>query len=473
MMPPTNGLVHAARRLLVVILFAVVAFGGWVGGISPALDRSGGTPGKVDVANVAAQEPTPAPSSATSQPSLAALPTDTTGAGPSAPSSAVPSGLAPSVTAPGQGPTATAALEAVLDAHLQNWRTKTATPGVSVSITFADGTTWNGAAGMADVKARQPVTPDTAFPVASVSKTFTSALILDLVADGKLALDASARLYVPSLPIDKRITIRELLDHTSGLRDFFLDPKIDKALQSDRARTWDPTMSLRYIRKPLGTPGTIWHYSNTNYLVLGMIAEAVGGAPVADQLRTRFFGPLGLDATWYQAVERPRAPLATAYRLSTTTLTAKPVSLSDGSSVSPFTSVVTAAGAAGSIASTAGDLARWARALYSGDALDPVARSLLLGSAGGTARLHPPVPYGFAMQSMTIAGQATLGHSGRFLGARGAIRWLPRQQVAIAVVTNQSRADPAVLVADLLKVLFPPAPKAAASQVAPTTSMHP
>jgi CubicO group peptidase (beta-lactamase class C family) len=471
MMPPTSGLVRAARRLLIAILFAVVAFGGWVGGISPALDRSNGTPGRVD--DVAAQEPTPAPSSTPALSSLAPLPTGTSGVGASASSSPGPTGPAPSGTALAGGPTATAALEAVLDAHLLQWRAKTATPGVSVSISFADGTTWNGTAGVADVKAGRAVTPDTAFPVASVSKTFTSALILGLVADGKLALDRSARSYLPSLPIDKRITIRELLDHTSGLRDFFLDPKIDKALQSDRTRTWDPTMSLRYIRKPLGTPGTIWHYSNTNYLVLGMIAEVVGGAPVADQLRSRFLGPLGLDATWYQAVERPRAPLATAYRLSATTLTAKPVSLSDGSSVSPFTSVVTAAGAAGSIASTAGDLAQWARALYGGDALDPVARSLLLGSPAGTARLHPPVPYGFAMQSITIAGQATLGHSGRFLGARGAIRWLPLQQVAIAVLTNQSRADPGVLVADLLKVLFPPAPRPAATHAAPTVSKHP
>jgi D-alanyl-D-alanine carboxypeptidase len=463
-------LIRPARRLLIAILFAVVAFGGWVGGLSPALDRSTGSPGKVEISKVAAQEPTASPTGPTPQPSLAALPPGTAdgGAGASFP----PASSGPTATGalPTQGPSA--ALEAVLDAHLRQWQAKTATPGVSVTITFADGTTWNGTAGMADVKTRRAVTPDTAFPVASISKTFTSALILDLIADGTLALDASARSYIPSLPIDKRITIRELLDHTSGLRDFFLDPKIDKALQSDKARTWDPAMSLRYIRTPLGTPGTIWHYSNTNYLILGMIAEAVVGAPVADQLRERFFGPLGMDATWYQAVETPRAPLSTAYRLSATTLNAKPVSLSDGSAVSPFTSVITAAGAAGSIASTTSDLARWARALYGGDALTPAARTLLLGSVPQTARLHPRIPYGYAMQSITIAGQPTLGHSGRYLGARGAIRWLPRQQVAIAVLTNQSRADPGVLVADLLKVLFPPkpTPTAAASNAAPTAS---
>jgi CubicO group peptidase (beta-lactamase class C family) len=465
-------LIRAARRLIITLLFAVVAFGGWVGAISPTLDRAKGGPGQPDVANVAAQEPTPAPS-ATAQSSLAGLPPGTTDGGAGASTPPTTGVVAPSGGPIANGLSVTPALQAALDAHLERWRAKTGTPGVSVAITFADGTTWNGVAGLADVKARRPVTPDTAFPVASVSKTFTSALILDLVADGKLGLDRPARSYVPNLPIDQRITIRELLDHTSGLRDFFLDPRIDKALQADRNRTWNAAMSLGYIRKPLGKPGTIWHYSNTNYLILGLIAEAVGGAPVADQLRSRYFEPLGLTHTWYQAVEAPRAPLATAYRISVAKPTGKPTSLSDGSSISPFTSVVTAAGAAGSIASTAGDLARWTRALYAGAALDPVARALLLASPAATARLHPRVPYGFAMQSIVIAGQPTLGHSGRFLGARGAIRWLPNRQVAIAVVTNQSQADPGVLVADLLKVLFPPPPKPVAAGSTPTPSNRP
>jgi CubicO group peptidase (beta-lactamase class C family) len=187
-----------------------------------------------------------------------------------------------------------------------------------------------------------------------------------------------------------------------------------------------------------------------------MVAEAVGGAPAADQLQTRFFGPLGLADTWYQAVQRPRAPLATAYQLRGTKPTAKPIPLSDGSDIAPFTSVVTAAGAAGSIAGTAPDLAHWVRALYGGDALSPDARALLLGHIADTAALHPPIAYGFGVQAVSIAGHPTLGHSGRFLGARAAIRWLPRERIAIAVVTNQSRKDPAGLVADLLKVLYPP-----------------
>jgi D-alanyl-D-alanine carboxypeptidase len=163
-------------------------------------------------------------------------------------------------------------------------------------------------------------------------------------------------------------------------------------------------MAFRYVGKLLGKPGTVWHYSNTNYLVLGMVAEAVGGAPVADQLRTRFLDPLGMGDTWYQAVERPRASLATAYQLRGTKPTAKPVPLSDGSDIAPFTAVVTAAGAAGSIASTGPDLARWVGALYGGDALSPAARALLLGHIADTSALHPPIPYGLACRRSRSPG---------------------------------------------------------------------
>ena len=119
---------------------------------------------------------------------------------------------------------------------------------------------------------------------------------------------------------------------------------------------------------------------------------------------------------------------------------------------------MTAAGAAGSIATTSADLARWAQALYGGAVLDPVSRAALVGDVLRTARYKPTVAYGLGVQSVSIDGHPTLGHSGRFLGARAAVRWLLDERVAIAVLTNQSRTDPNVIVADLLKVaLRPPA----------------
>lgn len=388
-------------------------------------------------------------------PSPAATAGSSTG---SLPSDPVPATSAPPTSAHGSIASATPMVQAALDARLEQLRAKYGIPGISAAVRFADGSSWQGTAGFADVAARRPVTADTAFSVASVSKTFTAALILALVEDGRLGLDMPAKSYLPTLPIDPAITIRQLLDHTSGLRDFYYGPGVDHALLSKPARVWTAARSLGYVRKPFAKPGVSWHYSNTNYLILGMLAEAVGGAPVADQLRDRFLRPLGLDHTWYQAVDVPAGPVAHGYRFTGTSTKLPAIDLSVGTRVVPFTSVVTASGAAGSIATTADDLARWAEAMYGGDALTPASRDAMVEDIVRTATYKPTVPYGLGVQAVTVDGHRTLGHSGRFLGTRAVVRWLPYDRIAIAVLTNQSRRDVNVVLAELLKVALGPQP---------------
>lgn len=339
-----------------------------------------------------------------------------------------------------------------LDAWLPRLRARYGIPGVSAAIIFPDGSMWVGASGLADVAARRQVGPDTAFAVASISKTFTAALILALVEDGRIDLDVPVVTYLPGLVIDRGITVRQLLDHSSGLRDYFFHKNIDAALLKEPGRRWDAADALRYVGKPYFKPGTGWHYSNTNYLVLGMLAERVGGASVAAQLRERFIDPLGLADTYYQAVERPRGPTSHGYRFSGAGRTLPPIDLSDGTTVVPFTSVVTAAGAAGSIATSAGDLARWAQALYGGTVLGPEMREAMLAHVLRTTAYEPSSGYGLGVQVVTIDGHATLGHSGRLLGFSAVMRWLPDEGVAIAVLTNQSRTDPNVLLRALLRI---------------------
>jgi D-alanyl-D-alanine carboxypeptidase len=278
--------------------------------------------------------------------------------------------------------------------------------------------------------------------------------MLTLAEDGRLDLEATVRSYLPELEIGSTIKVRQLLDHTSGIHDYFYDPTIDKALLADRTRVWTAADAMHYVGKPYFKPGRGWHYSNTNYLILGMLAETVGGAPLADQLRERFLAPLGLSHTHYQAVEQPLGPLARAYRFNGPGLDLPPIALSDGSDVVPFTSVVTAAGSAGSLASTAEDLVIWARALYGGRVLRPESLAAMVDEVQVTAPFEPSVPYGLGVQAATIDGRPTLGHSGRLLGARSVVRWLPDEGIAIAVLTNQSRADPNLVVRALLRVVL-------------------
>ena len=304
----------------------------------------------------------------------------------------------------GVNPPSQASLRATLQRRLDRLRVREGIPGVSVAILFPDGTTWRGTSGLANVKTGEPVVADTAFAVASISKTFTAALILALAEEGKVDLAHRVIDYLPELSIDRRVTVRMLFGHTSGLRDYFFNPKIDKALLADRGRTWDAARSLRYVGKPYFKPGKGWHYSNTNYLVLGLIAERVDGRSLATQLRTRFFEPLDLAHTFEQIKGAPRGPVAHGYRFEGASTKLRPVDLTDGTAMAPFTSVVTAAGAAGSIASTPADLVRWAQALYGGDVLGPTALQTMLGGVTYAADRTTAIPYGLGVQTVVFDG---------------------------------------------------------------------
>jgi D-alanyl-D-alanine carboxypeptidase len=351
-----------------------------------------------------------------------------------------------------KGPSATTAMREALQARLDQLRERYGVPGISVTILFPDGSSWLGVGGLADVTAKVPVAPSTPFAIASVSKTFTAALVIALEQEGLVDLDEPVLTYLPKLKINARITVRQLLDHTSGLRDYFFHPAIDRKLLTEPTLRWTASDAMRYVGKAYFKPGTGWHYSNTNYLVLGLLAERVGDAPLGEQIRRRFLGPLGLRHTWYQPTETPITDVAHGYRFASAAKDEPAIDLSDGSPFMPFTSVVTAAAGAGGIASTSADLARWARALYAGRVLAPESVDAMLSDISLTAPYKPRVPYGLGVQRLDIDGAGSLGHSGRLLGFRSAVRWLPDEDIAIAVLTNQSRTDPGIFVRALLQI---------------------
>jgi CubicO group peptidase (beta-lactamase class C family) len=120
---------------------------------------------------------------------------------------------------------------------------------------------------------------------------------------------------------------------------------------------------------------------------------------------------------------------------------------------------VTASGAAGSLAGSAIDAARWARALYGGDVLEPASLAAMVAGAATNAARRGGQPYGLGVQAYPVLGRPALGHSGRFLGFQGAVRYFPGDGLTIAVLTNQSRTDPATLVRALVALAAPePAP---------------
>jgi D-alanyl-D-alanine carboxypeptidase len=354
---------------------------------------------------------------------------------------------------PAQTPIPAAALQARLNAI----RVQYHVPGVSATIIWPDGRSWTGVNGWADVKQHVPVAPTTAFSVGSVSKTFLAALVLQLADEGRLSLDDPVLRWLPTAAVPADATIRELLDHTSGLYDFFSNPAIDTALLANRRQAWTPARALGYMRAPYCAAGTCWHYSNSNYVLLGQVVQQVTGNPVATELRRRFFAPLRLVRTFVQGAEPARGTVATSYEVLGSGSSIRTVSQGDGTAISPFTSVVTAAGSAGAIAATSRDLAVWARRLYGGAVLRPAALAAMLDvshSVGAGSAL----PYGLGVEEVSLGGRLTEGHNGRLIGAGATMRYLPDSGFSIAVVTNQDRVSPDVFAAALLAIAFPPPP---------------
>jgi CubicO group peptidase (beta-lactamase class C family) len=440
------------RAVLILSSAAVIAVATLA--VGPALS----TPRQPALIGAAA----PSPSLATGSP-LASGPSTAPGATtPSASPSATPAtsplpgtpGFPIVAPPPAPVPRLAPATRLALQARLDQLRKRYGIPGISAAVLLPDGSLWSGVSGLADVAAERPVTRSTTFAIASVSKTFTSALVLALAEDGRIDLDAPVRRYLPTLKqVSPKILVRQLLDHTSGLRDYFFHPSIDHLLLADPDRRWTAADALRYVGKPYFAPGKGWHYSNTNYLVLGLLAEAVGRKPLADQIRTRFLRPLDLADTWFQPTDRAPRDIAHGYRFRATGVDAKPIDLTGTGPIEPFTSVVTAAGGAGGYASTPADLVHWARALYGGRVLraETLAR---LTDVRSTARYDPRVPYGLGVQILAIDGVITEGHSGRILGFRSALRYVPERGIAVAVLTNQSRTDPGPILRVLLRTVL-------------------
>ncbi len=458
-----SGAVLAALTVVAVVAVLVAA------GLGSGAPGTGAAGSLVDGSPVAfAPSPSPPAPGSAGRPSGTSEWSNPSSSSPLPLASTPPESSSPS-GAPSGAPSAIPANR--LQRKLDQLRTKASLPGVSVAILWDDGRSWVGASGAADVAGDRPVTSDSAFALASISKTFTAAVVLELVDEGQLSLDAPVAPLLPAYSLNRRITLRMLLDHTSGLPDFFLNHRIDAQLQGAPGATWTPLRSWSLVTGKRPKPGTVWAYSNTNYLLLGEIVRKVTGHPLATEIRERLLDPLGLSNTWYQVAERPRAPLTTGYRVVIGGKgNVRDVAVSAPGDVMPFRSVITAAGGAGSIASTALDTARWMQAFAGGHVLSPTMQRAMLADVANTRALQARIPYGLGIQEVTIAGHRALGHSGRYLGFRNVVRYLPTEGVTIAVLTNQGAYDPARIAQALLRIVLPPAASPGATPPAPASA---
>lgn len=190
--------------------------------------------------------------------------------------------------------------------------------GGVVRISDRNGVLWEESAGLVGGPGTSSMTPDTPFEVASVTKAVTAATVLRLVEEGKLGLDSRLEEVLPGPQgkgFDKKITVRQLLSHTSGLPDYWTDGPHDRqgntafqrAFLAEPGRTWTPGEILGFARDlPAKRPGGRFHYSDTNYVLLGLIVERAAGGELHDVFRRMIFEPLGMDKTWLTYHEKRR-----------------------------------------------------------------------------------------------------------------------------------------------------------------------
>ena len=305
-------------------------------------------------------------------------------------------------------------------------------PGALMLVRDGDHTVRH-ASGYGNLAPRTRMRVTDRFRIGSETKMFVSTVVLQLVGEGKLSLDDTVERRLPGLiPNGSDITVRQLLNHTSGLYDYAED-KAFLAQLDNRRKVWAPRrlIALGTAHKPVFPPGTKWGYSNTGYIALGLIVEAATGHTLGSELRERIFEPLRLRATSFDTRPQIAGRYAHGYsRLS------KP-RLYDVSFVEP--SLFWAAGA---IVSTVDDLARFHDALLRGRLLRPD----LLAAMKTTVQVTPEQGYGLGMIRWRFPCGTFWGHGGGIFGyetfAASTGNGKRKRHVVIALNADQSAHSP-------------------------------
>ncbi len=334
--------------------------------------------------------------------------------------------------------TAPAALLDQLQARFEELHRAGSFPGGTASFDFAGGRRLGIAVGVSDRTTRRRMTPYDRMLVGSAGKTFASALALLLVHDGRFALDDTISKFFGGepwfdrLPNARRITIRHLMNHTSGLVRYELNPKFLADLTAYPDRMWTGEERLAYLldTSPPFAPGEGWEYSDTNYIVLGMIIERVRGISYYDQLRERILYPLSLSRTIPS--DTRQLPIVAGYAGVGNAFGGADEMVAGGWFVINPQFEWTGGG----LASTSDDLAKWAKLLYEGRVLPASVMDDLL--TGVPARLGPETTYGLGVMIRPTAFGTTYGHSGVMPGYQTDVMYFPEMKLAIAVQVNSS-----------------------------------
>lgn len=298
---------------------------------------------------------------------------------------------------------------------------------------------WKGAAGMADGN-EEVMTADHKFKIASIGKTFTATIILQLVEEGMLVLNDSIDKFLdlPAVRLDslhiyqgiaygRQITVRQLLSHTSGIADYMEDPRFITDVLENPKKTWSPSKILDIYyeygtnEKALFPPGDGFNYSDVNYVLLAMIIEQVTGQTYHAQLASRIFDPLGMKNSYLEYYEEPKGskPLSHAYLSTIDLVTDVNTSMDWGG---------------GGIVSTCEELNTFFRALIDGKIFKQESTLQLMLGAADQGKGGTDYTYGLGIMKRSIHGLTFYGHGGAY---DCDVYYCPEKNISVCMSLNQ------------------------------------
>lgn len=337
-------------------------------------------------------------------------------------------------------------LAAALDHALHEGRHALGAPGATAFVEVPGIERWSGASGVANLADGTPMQPDAQLRVASVTKLFVATVALQLVQEGWLRLDQNVEQWLPGLlPDGALISVQMLLQHRSGLSDYLTNGFVEQARRTPE-RVWTPSELVQQAanHKRLFAAGRGWSYSNTNYILLGMIIERVTSNSLDHELQARIITRLQLHQTQLAPPTAETAGLARGY-----------VRGQDYTDLN-----MSVAWAAGGINASAADLARFSQALFWGELLDQERLGLMQQFVSTGSWGSADLVYGMGLMRRTLPAsnlspeaRLALGHTGALCGYRSVLWYLPHSGITIVVLVNQFEAEPNRIVSRILEAL--------------------
>lgn len=350
----------------------------------------------------------------------------------------------------GPAPSGHARLEADLAQSLEDLRQEYGFPGATAAVALPDGAVITVASGFADVEAQIPMHPDHRMLSGSIGKTFASALAIKLAVEGKLDLDDKIerwfgdRAWFSRLPNGHDITVRMLLNHSSGLENHAWYAQVTEAVGEtfkdgvDYRPSHEDLVKMILDKKPLFPAGDGFYYSDTDYILVGWIIEMITGEDYYAALKREILDPLGLDDTTAQ-VGRDFPGLAAGY-MGADNEFGYPDKIAD---IGRLYYDPTFEWTGGGIVTASADLARWGRALYIAHAFGPEHFKELLNAGDGRAPITDipslgPYRYGLGVYIHDSPLGTMIGHGGVMFGYTSRLRCVVEGGYCIAVQTNKN-----------------------------------